>query len=177
MLDHLPERKVRHLYRQGNWDSKREKKWVEMPINARMSFARSALALQQTHSQITFCAIVVDKRNVNENFRRDSNKLYNYMLKLLLLDEMVKYDQVTLIPDPRSVKVENGKSLHHYLEMMLYERQAATRLESIQRDSRVSLNLQFVDMLAGVVGNHFEFNKSEPWQVLANQIRLRQLFF
>ena len=177
MLDHLPERKVRQLYRQGNWDSKREKKWVEMPTHARMSFAHSALMLQKTYNQITYCAIVVDKRNVNENFRRDSNKLYNYMLKLLLLDEMTRHSQVTLIPDPRLVKVENGKSLHHYLEMMLYERQAATRLESIQRDSRGTLNLQFVDMLAGVVGNHFEFNKSEPWQVLAGQIRLKQLFF
>lgn len=176
-LDHLPERKMRHLYRQGRWDSKREKKWVDMPANSRMTFAHGALALRQTSSQIIYRAIVVDKRNVNENFRRDSNKLYNYMLKLLLLDEMVKHLEVTLIPDPRSVKVENGKSLHHYLEMMLYERQAPTRLESIMLDSRCSLNLQFVDMLAGVVGNHYEFNKSEPWQVLAAQINLKQLFF
>lgn len=176
-LDHLPERRIRHLYRHGNWDSKREKKWVEMPINARMTFAHGALALRQTHPQIDYRAIVVDKRNVNDNFRRDSNKLYNYMLKLLLLDEMARHDQITLIPDPRSIKVENGKSLHHYLEMMLYERQAPTRLDCITCDSRQSLNLQFVDMLAGVVGNHFEFEKSAPWQVLAGQIPTKRLFF
>ena len=176
-LDHLPQRKVRHLYNQGKWDTKREKKWVEMSANSRNTFAKSAVSLQQVNDKIAYKAIVVDKQNVNENFRRDSNKLYNYMLRLLLLDEMAKYPQVTLIPDPRSIKVENGKSLHHYLEMMLYEKQSITKLESIVQDSKACLNLQFVDMLAGVVGTHYEFNKSEPWELLAPHVDVKRLFF
>lgn len=176
-LEHLPQRKVRHLYNHGNWDTRREKKWVDMPIPSRLSFAKSAVSLQQINAQISYKAIVVNKQNVSEHFRRDSNKLYNYMLRLLLLDEMTKHSQVTLIPDPRSIKVENGKSLHHYLEMMLYERQAPTKLESIVQDSKSCLNLQFVDMLAGVVGTHYEFKKSEPWNLLSSHIEVKHLFF
>lgn len=176
-LDHLPSRKIRQLYNQGGWDTKREKKWVDMSANARATFANNAVKLQQVHNAIRYKAIVVNKQNVNVNFRRDSNKLYNYMLRILLLDEMAKYPHVTLIPDPRSIKVDSGKNLHHYLEMMLYEIQAPTQLECLTLDSKTTLNLQFADMLAGVVGNHFEFGKSLPWQVLAPHVDIKHLFF
>lgn len=174
-VDHLPERKIRQLYKQGKWDTKREKKWVEMPSKARMTFAKSAVKLAQPN--ITYKAIIVNKQNVSENLRSDSNKLYNYMLKLLLLDEIKKYPHVTLIPDPRSVKVENGNCLHHYLDMMLYEGGSATKLETVVRDSKNCLNLQFVDMLAGTVGVHFEFGKSECWELLSPHIQVKKLFF
>lgn len=176
-IDHLPRRKVKDLYTYGKWDTTREKKWVEMSNDARMTFAKNALKLKQTHPQVMYKAIVVNKQNVNANFRRDSNKLYNYMLKLLLLEEMVKHDRVTLIPDPRSIKVNNGSSLHHYLEMLLYEAEAPTRLETLNLDSKQCLNLQFTDMLAGVVGTHYEFKKSEPRLILSSNLHIRHLFF
>lgn len=175
-LHHLPERRVRHLYKQGKWDTKREKKWVEMCPASRKIFAESAASLAEK-GEITYKAIVVKKENVNESFRSDSNKLYNYMLKLLLLDEMMTHDYITLIPDNRSIKVENGKSLHHYLEMMLYEAQAVTKLETQVADSKNCLNLQFVDMLAGAIGTHYEFRKSAPWNVLSPYVQVKPLFF
>lgn len=173
---HLPERKVRQLYKQGKWDTKREKKWVEMCNASRKTFAESAVSLI-AKGQIKYKAIVVKKENVNESFRADSNKLYNYMLRLLLLDEMTSHEHVTLIPDNRSIKVENGKSLHHYLEMMLYEAEAQTKLETLVTDSKNSLNLQFVDMLAGAIGTHYEFCKSIPFNILSSHIQIKTLFF
>lgn len=175
-LDHMPQRKVRQLYKHGKWDTKREKKWVEMPSASRTNFANAAKNLADTHP-ILFKAIITKKENVNESFRKDSNKLYNYMLKLLLLDLMAEYDEVTLIPDPRSIKVEYGRSLHHYLEMMLYEIQAPTKLETTIRDSKNCLNLQFVDMLAGAIGTHHESNNSSFWNILSSQIEIKRLFF
>jgi hypothetical protein len=176
-LDHLPIRKVKQLYKQGKWDTAREKKWVDMPDPSRLTFAQNAIKLHELHQDIIFQAITVKKQNVAANFRRDSNKLYNYMLKLLLLETMRNYAQVTLIPDPRSIKVESGNSLHHYLDMMLYETGAATKLETLVRDSKSCLNLQFVDMLAGVVGTHYEFKRSAPWDLLSPHVRIKELFF
>jgi hypothetical protein len=54
--------------------------------------------------------------------------------------------------------------------------QADTKPETVNRDSRSCWNLQFVDMLAGVVGTHYEFQKSEPWRMLRPHVRLKQLF-
>ena len=176
-LDHLPKRKVKDLYKYGKWDTKREKKWVEMSADARLSFAKAAVSLREKHVEIAYKAIVVNKRNVNANFRRDSNKLYNYMIRLLLLDEMAKHPFVTLVPDPRSIKVQNGNCLHHYLDAVLYEIEAATRLETVVRDSSDCLSLQFTDMLAGVVGSSYEFKKCEPLRALGRHMHIKTLFF
>lgn len=176
-LDHLPKRKVMELYKYAKWDPKREKKWVEMSHDARATFAANAVKLHQKHPEIAYRAIVVAKQHVNDSFRRDSNKLYNYMIKLLLIDEIAKHPRVTLIPDPRSIKVQNGRSLHHYLDGLLYEMEAPTVLETIARDSRACRSLQFTDMLAGVVGTHYEFPKSDPYRTLARCLPVKQLFF
>lgn len=176
-LDHLPRRKVKDLYRYGKWDTNREKKWVEMSNDARLTFAKNAVSLSDKHPEIFYKAIIVSKQNVAANFRRDSNKLYNYMIRLLLLDDMAKHPNVTLIPDPRSIKVQNGNSLHHYMEMMLYELEAPTQLETVIRDSKDCLCLQFADMLAGVVGSCYEFRKREPYAALGRHMPVRNLFF
>lgn len=175
--DHLPARKIKHLYTSWHWDKKREKKWVEMTAAARETFAKSASKLALQHDNIEYRAIVVSKEMVNPSLRADSNKLYNYMLKLLLLEKMKHHKEVTLIPDPRSVKVENGKMLDHYLAMALYEEGSDTKLEVIAVDSRHSLQLQFADMLAGVVQSHHELGNSECWQILSHQIHMTRLFF
>jgi hypothetical protein len=176
-LDHLPKRKIKDLYTYAKWDPKREKKWVEMPAEARATFATNAVKLHEKHPSICYRAIVVNKQNVNASFRRDSNKLYNYMIRLLLLDELAKHPHVTLIPDPRSIKVQYGRSLHHYLDALLYEMQAPTTLETVERDSSDCRALQFTDMLAGVVGTHYEFGKSEPYRALARYFPTKNLFF
>ncbi|MES2739478.1 MAG: DUF3800 domain-containing protein [Pseudomonadota bacterium] len=176
-LDHLPKRKVKDLYKYGKWDTKREKKWVEMSADARLTFAKAAVLLREKNADISYKAIVVNKLNVNANFRRDSNKLYNYMIRLLLLDEMAKHPFVTLVPDPRSIKVQNGNSLHHYLDAVLYEKEAATRLETVVRDSSDCLSLQFTDMLAGVVGSSYEFKKCDPMRALGRHMQVKTLFF
>ncbi|PHV09809.1 DUF3800 domain-containing protein [Chitinimonas sp. BJB300] len=127
--NHLPERKIRQLYKNWKWDTAREKKWVDMPDVSREAFARSASNLALTHADIEYRAIVVAKERVQQSLRADPNKLYNWMLKLLLLDKLVQHERVVLVPDPRSIKVSNGKMLDHYLEMALYEKGAVTHLE------------------------------------------------
>lgn len=176
-MDHLPTRKVKQLYTSSHWNYAQEKKWVDMPEAARSTFVRNATTLCKAHPIILYMAIVVYKQHVAAHLRADSNKLYNYMLKLLLLDEMKKHARVTLIPDPRSIRVESGNCLQHYLEMSLYEDGAATKLETLNRDSKSCLNLQFVDMLAGVVGTHYEFRKSTHWAALRPNCSVKQLFF
>jgi hypothetical protein len=121
---------------------------------------------------------VADKRNVQEHIRKDSNKLYNYMVKLLLLDVMAQHDYVNFVPDPRSIKVESGNSLHDYLQTELwFGLSAQTRLETTPRDSRHCLNLQFTDMVAGVVQSHFEFDDHRHWDNLSEHVNLKTLYF
>jgi len=176
-LDHKPERLLRHIYQHRNWNPGNEKKWVRMSPEARSAFAKDAAKLAAKTPGLEYHVIVADKRNVQPHIRQDANKLYNYMVKLLLLDVMAKHDYINLVPDPRSIKVQSGNSLHDYLQTELWLTLGVpTRLETTPCDSRYSLNLQFADMIAGVVQSHFEFGETTHWQHLREHIRIKRLF-
>ena len=176
--DYKPERVLRHLYKHRKWNTSQEKKWAQMSPEARTDFAQAAAKLITANNDISLHIIVVNKLNVEPHIRQDSNKLYNYMVKLLLIDSMAQHDSISFTPDPRSIKVESGNSLHDYLQTELwFTLGVKTRLETTPRDSRHCLNLQFSDMVAGVAQSYFEFGESRHWEHLRNHIKLKTLYF
>lgn len=176
---HLPKRLIKKLYTKFNWPPHVEKKWAEMSVVERVWFAKKARELRaQNPQEIRYISITVKKENVLPHIRSDANKLYNYMIGLSLLNEMARHNAVTFVPDPRSIKVESGKSLHDYLQTQLwFEKQATTTLTTQPCDSASSRNVQFADMLSGVVQGHFEDGNSQPWAELRNSISYKTLFF
>lgn len=144
----------------------------------RCDFAKKASSLQMKHHDIKYFSITVNKKNVLTHIREDGNKLYNYMIGLLLLDEMSKYDEVQFTPDPRSIKVESGNSLHDYLVTKLwFDYEVKTDMKTKPEDSASNKNVQFADMLSGVVQGYFEDNKIEPWDILSKHIHFKKLYF
>ena len=78
----------------------------------------------------------------------------------------------------RRVGVASGNSLHDYLQTELwFGCGAATLLETVPRDSRHCLNLQFTDMLAGAVQANFEFGDARYWSHLQGHVRLKTVYF
>lgn len=174
-----PKRLVRKMYKKFKWDTKVEKKWSDMNQDERNFFAQKALELIQNNLQtIRYHSITVKKENVQSHIRTDANKLYNYMIGLSILDDMSRCDNVTFIPDPRSIKVQSGNSLHDYLLTQLwFERMVTTQLLTNPMPSDQCLSLQFADMLSGLVQHHFEDGNSTAWNILSAQIQVKKLFF
>ncbi len=156
-----------------------ERKWVDMSVYERQLFAQNAALLSTSHaSDIQYFSITVKKENVQAHIRSDPNKLYNYMISLSLTKEMSRYEHVQLFPDARSIKVGSGNSLHDYLQTKLwFEKNAKTVLQTTPTNSSENLNVQFADMLSGVVQGHFEDGNSEPWAILGSAISHKRLFF
>jgi hypothetical protein len=166
------------VIRAGTWNTKRERKWTDVSEPSRLHFCRQAARLANRHPGVTFHAIVVYKPNVAAHIRSDANKLYNYMLKLLLVDEMRAQDRVQFVPDNRSVKVESGNSLHDYLQTTLwFEAGARTELVTTSTDSKQCLGLQFADFMAGAVGASFEHGKSQYLATEGVDVRIHRLYF
>src|ERR1019366_5793224 len=135
--EHLPNRIIADLYTKFNWSPAKEKKWADMSPTPRREFAESVLKLCRSHPDIHLHAMVVKKENVGAHIRKDPNKLYNFMTRLCLLDRMATYEEVTLVPDPRSIKVESGNSLVDYLQIELwFSQKAKTLLLSKPKDSK-----------------------------------------
>lgn len=176
---HLPKRLIQKLYKKFKWPTKIEKKWSEMNKEERLWFARKAAELQKRNpDEIQYLSITVKKENVLDHIRRDANKLYNYMIGISLLTEMSKHPSVCFLPDPRSIKVESGNSLHDYLQTKLwFDLSAETILETKPCDSAACTNIQFADMVSGIVQGHFEDGNSKPWDEIEKSISFKKLFF
>lgn len=175
---HHSKRLIKSLYKKYGWNPKQEKKWADMSFEERIGFSNEAVALKNQHPSIEYYTITVYKQNVQKHIRGDSNKLYNYMVQLLLLNRMANFDDVCFKPDARSIKVESGNSLADYLQTQLwFEKGVATKLKAIPVNSRHELNVQFVDMLTGLVQQHYEDGKNEAWNLMRDKIHHKKLYF
>ena len=176
---HLPKRLIKKLYTKFKWPTNIEKKWADMSLTEHVWFSKKANELQAKYpNNIRYISITVKKENVQDHIKNDANKLYNYMIGLSLLSEMSKHENVVFMPDPRSIKVESGNSLHDYLQTKLwFDLNTKTVLKTIPCDSATSRNVQFTDMLSGVIQGHFEDDNSQPWSELRTRISYKTLFF
>ena len=174
-----PKRLIKRMYSKYNWPTSDEKKWSSMTPEERVYFASKAHELFLAHpNDIKYYSITVFKPRVQQHIRLDSNKLYNYMIGLSLIDEMALHNAVTFVPDPRSIKVKSGNSLHDYLQTKLwFDKSAQTLLSTIPADSAKTLNIQFADMISGVVQSHFEDANSAPFNALSASVVLKKLYF
>jgi hypothetical protein len=175
---YVPKRVIKSLYEKFKWPTCNEKKWAGMAHEERHEFACAAHSMCDKHPDIFLHAIVVNKQNVQEHIRNDSNKLYNYMIRLSLVDRLATYDKVVLVPDPRSIKVKSGNSLHDYLLTELwFTKQVTTALQTNPCDSEKCAGIQFADMLAGLVQSRFETTHFHCFRTAQQKINLRCLFF
>ena len=130
------------------------------------------------HTDIHLHTITVKKERVEPHIRKDPNKLYNYMIRICVLDCMATQDSVLFIPDPRSIKVASGNSLHDYLQTELwFTRNAKTILTTTPLDSKSSRGIQFADMLAGMVQQRFEDRYFDNIRFCIRRLRSKRLFF
>ncbi len=174
----FPKRLIKGLYSKYQWNTKKEKKWSGMREHERLEFAERAFDLAVRHPDIQYLAITVSKEKVFSHIRSDSNKLYNYMIRTLLVDEMARHPEVIFRPDPRSIKVASGNSLHDYLQTTLwFDKKVSTTLMTEEVDSASCICTQFSDMLSGAVQHHFEDQKSKPFYTLNNKLRTEKLYF
>lgn len=175
---HTPKRVVRSLYRKYRWPTSVERKWVDMPAPARTDFANLVLDMCSKHPDISLHAIIVNKQNVEEHIRRDPNKLYNFMVRLSLLDCLCKFENATFVPDARSIKVESGNSLHDYLQIELwFTKKVKTVLKTQPLESKHCLGVQFADMLSGVVQSCVEDLCYDDFKIIGEVLKPKFLFF
>ena len=175
---HLPKRVVKELYDKFGWNTHKEKKWSDMADHERKEFAEQARKMCDANADICLRCITVKKANVMQHIRSDSNKLYNYMIALSLLDTMAGHDAVVLVPDPRSIKVQSGNSLHDYLQTELwFKRNVQTQLSTQPEDSQHCRAIQFTDMLSGLVRSRYDDGEQANYMLLAPKILQKCLYF
>jgi hypothetical protein len=177
-LSSRSKRIVKKTYQKRKQPTNIEIKGKDLAGQDQIDFAKRTVRLLLRETSIKVGAITVKKENVQPHIRKDPNKLYNYMVNFILLDEINRYPVVDFIPDPRTIKVESGNSLVDYLQTKLwFEYGSATIIKHIPVESHQSLNLQFVDFISHIIWSRYEFNRSGAFNILKPYILLKHLFF
>ena len=117
---HLLKRVVQKVYEKTKTGPQKELKGSDMDIETKKFLARKVYSLVSMNPDIKIVSITVNKSKVQQHIREDANKLYNYMIKVAVLDYIKNEPVVNLIRDNRSVKVKSGNSLIEYLQINLW---------------------------------------------------------
>lgn len=175
---HLLKRIVRKVYNRTKTDPKIELKGSALNVEDKKYFATEVRKLVSMNPDIRIGAITVNKSKVKQHIREDANKLYNYMIRLAIL-EVVKHEpMVNLIRDNKTVKVKSGNSLIDYLQTTLwFEMDSRTKLVDIPSDSKKVQNLIFIDWMNNLIWGNYEDKNSEPYEILKSVIDSKKLFF
>ncbi|MBR1519681.1 MAG: DUF3800 domain-containing protein [Bacteroidaceae bacterium] len=175
---HLLKRIVRKVYTKTKTDPKIELKGSALRVEDKKFFATLVTKLVSMNPDIKIGSITVNKNKVAQHIREDSNKLYNYMIKLAILDTIRNEPLVNLIRDNKTVKVKSGNSLIDYLQTTLwFDMNSKTRVVDIPSDSKKVQNLIFIDWMNNLIWGNYEDRNSEPYQILKSVIDSKKLFF
>lgn len=174
----LPKRIVRNIYNKRKRSAKNELKGADLNESENIFVAKKTVELLNENPQIRIFAITVYKKNVADHIREDPNKLYNYMVALALLNRIKKEKEIIFVPDARSIKVQSGNSLVEYLQTELwFKLKAKTTIVNNPQESHKYLNLQFIDFLTHIIWIKYEDRKRKSFNILAQKIGLKHLFF
>jgi hypothetical protein len=177
-LSHLPKRIIKKTYQQKNISTSVELKGKDLTRDEKIKFSNRVIGLLNRNPSIKICTITVKKENVQPHIQMDSNKLYNYMVNFILLDEIKNFSTIDFIPDPRTIKVASGNSLVDYLQTKLwFEFNSATIIRHTPMESQMNNNLKFADFISNIVWSRYEDNKSNPYNILKPYITSKHLFF
>ena len=169
---------VKNVYQKCKQDFSFEIKGSSLNNLYKSYIAKQLAQLLSKHSDIQIGAITVKKINVLSHIRQDANKLYNYMLRLSLLEIISNEPTVSLIRDNRSIKVKSGNSLVDYLQTELwFELHSKTQINDIPSNSKQVRNLILADWINNIIWGYYEDNNVTPYNILKSVIREKHLFF
>jgi len=177
-LSQLPKRIVKDFYSKRKRSPRHELKGSDLTEIEKEDFANKIVELFTENPEIKILSMTVNKENVQEHIRQDPNKLYNYMINLILLDNIKDKPKINFIPDKRTIKVKSGNSLVDYLQIQLWlVLNVQTTIQNYPQESHTCWNLQFTDWVSHIIWNMFENQRFKAFNILKNKVICKTLFF
>ncbi|MFH4968578.1 DUF3800 domain-containing protein [Gaetbulibacter sp. M240] len=121
-------------------------------------------------------SITVYKPKIFDSLRRDKNIFYNYMLGLLVKQEIIDNGSVVINIDKRTIKVSHGESFPDYIKTQIWGEGHDMEIECNFIDSTNNKMIWFADWFSNFVWRHYEDGDSEAYQIL-NKNPSNKIFF
>jgi hypothetical protein len=132
-------------------------------------------------SDLEIHTVSLYKPRVYDHLRTNTNILYNYAAKWLLIPflEERRFEDVRIVVDLRITKQSRGMRFDDYIKAELWgEHGVPTRLDFQHQDSAHSLGLQAVDFVTHALFRGRERNDWRLWNIVRSKARqTKRLFF
>lgn len=124
-------------------------------------------------------SITVNKSNVFDALKKDKNIFYNYVLGLLLKNEIIKHKTVEIILDKRTIKVSHGESFPDYIKTQVWSEGHNIDISCCFLESTHNKMLWFADWYANFVWRNYEDNENSSYNIIkdATYFSEKRLYF
>jgi hypothetical protein len=114
-----------------------------------------------TYTDIKLGHMVVDNQKIEQRFREDASRSFNYLTKIIISNfplTVADKKHLSLNIDNRNVAVKNLKELKGYLEAELILNENLVDKVSVQYfDSKYTTNIQVADLFANIFYQRFRY--------------------
>lgn len=130
------------------------------------------------YPDLTLGAITVKKEEVLPHIRKDPNMLYNYMMRLALIDKVQDHQSCKITRDNRSIKVASGNSCIDYLQTYIWmEKNKSTVLVDNPQHSHTDDGLIFIDWITNMVWSKYEDKCDHSYNQIQAHTKEIKLYF
>ncbi len=169
-LRHLPKRIVRKIYHKRHHPPHLVIKGSDLTRKEKAYFVRHAAALLENRPAIKCFSFTVNKTFIPPSIQKNPQRFFRQLNRLGLTERIQHADQITFVPNPRSIKTKNGNRLSDDLQTDLwFEANADTVIHTSPKESIRELNLQFVDWLGHIIWKKYEDTDTEAYDMLKQQ--------
>jgi len=128
-------------------------------------------------------SITVEKGNVEDKLRRDTNILYNYMVGLSLVEKILqlpKNSEVIVVVDRRITSITSGFKFDEYLRYKIWfeGKRRDIDLKTHHVDSHQSYVIQGIDVITNAIFRKYNAGDEALYTIIQDKIRSdKKLFF
>ena len=174
----VTEKFVQRIYDKYNINPTSEKKGMKFSSHQRRVVAREIVKMMTANPDFRMGAITVAKEKVWPHVRTDGNKLYDYMIRQSVLDQICKYPHTKLIRDERTIKAQSDRSCIDYLQISLwFDYKVNSLIQDFPSPSHKHEGLILADWITNFVWSNYENGEKAAFTILAPKMKIQTLFF
>lgn len=150
--------------------SKRDKKISELKGNNSSKVIRMAVLNKLVKCDCTFNIITITKSQVKDYLYDHKEKLYNYIVGLVIKNMDIYTSDINLVIDKKTNnKLING-DLEQYIQKRIAEKKLLFKFKMTHKDSTNDRCLQAVDFVAWATNRKFSYGDNEYYDVIEEKI-------
>lgn len=160
-------RHINELYKKYRLTPKIEKKGANFSDDDATFIATSLSKIIAKAPSFNVISITANKQNVIQKLRCDCNIFYNYMLGVMLPDTIRHHNNVSIVLDKRTIKVDHGNNFEAYIKTKCWGDLEMNVDISCKYDSSDSNEgIWMADWMANWIWRKYENNQNSAYNVL-----------